>query len=129
MKLWRPVGQNELAKIETSDMRAFPRRLPEQPIFYPVLSFEYAEKIARDWNSVRENHGYVGFVAEFEIDDAYVSQFPEQIAGGSNCRELWVPAEKLEEFNQQLSGKIRIVAEYRNGRRTINTPTGGGSNA
>jgi hypothetical protein len=31
-------------------MRAFPPRLPEQPIFYSVLSQDYAVKIARDWN-------------------------------------------------------------------------------
>jgi hypothetical protein len=36
--LWRPVGPEELALIRAADMRAFPPRLPEQPIFYPVLS-------------------------------------------------------------------------------------------
>jgi hypothetical protein len=30
--LWRPVGPNGLALIEASGMRAFPPRLPEQPI-------------------------------------------------------------------------------------------------
>jgi hypothetical protein len=47
MQLWRPVGARELAKIEAALMLAFPPRLPGQPIFYPVLSFAYAEKIAR----------------------------------------------------------------------------------
>jgi len=46
--LWRPVGPAELALVRASGMRAFPPRLPEQPIFYPVLSEEYAIKIARD---------------------------------------------------------------------------------
>ncbi|MEO1241059.1 MAG: hypothetical protein AAFX54_04060 [Pseudomonadota bacterium] len=118
MKLWRPVGRNELAKIEASGMRAFPSRLPEQPIFYPVLSFEYAEKIARDWNSVRENNDYAGFVVQFDIDDSYASRFAEQLAGGKDCRELWVPAEELEEFNRHIRGRIEVVAEYRNGVRT-----------
>ena len=45
--LWRPVGPRELELIRESGMRAFPPRLPEQPIFYPVLSEEYAVKIAR----------------------------------------------------------------------------------
>jgi hypothetical protein len=40
--LWRPVGPEELALIRAADMRAFPPRLPEQPIFYPVLSEDYA---------------------------------------------------------------------------------------
>ena len=129
MKLWRPVGQKELAKIDASGMRAFPPRLPEQPIFYPVLSFEYAEKIARDWNSVRENHGYVGFVVAFDIDDAYASRFPEQLAGGKDCPELWVPAEKLEEFNRHIRGRIEIIAEYRNGVRNEDAHADGGVNA
>jgi hypothetical protein len=49
--LWRPVGEAELKLIEESGMRAFPPRLAHQPIFYPVLSEEYAVKIARDWNA------------------------------------------------------------------------------
>lgn len=117
MKLWRPVGRKELEKIEAAGMQAFPPRLPEQPIFYPVLSFSYAEKIARDWNSVRDNHGFEGFVVEFEIDDAFVSRYPVQIAGGAECEELWVPAEELEDFNRHISGLIDVVATYKNGAR------------
>ena len=48
--LWRPVGPVELELIRKAGMRAFSPRLPDQPIFYPVLSEEYAIKIARDWN-------------------------------------------------------------------------------
>ena len=43
MKLYRPIGPRELRLIEQSGMKAFPPRLPDQPIFYPVLTFEYAE--------------------------------------------------------------------------------------
>ena len=46
MILWRPVGMRELELIHESGMKAFPPRLPEQPIFYPVLSEGYATKIA-----------------------------------------------------------------------------------
>jgi hypothetical protein len=35
--LWRPVGGRELELIAAADMRAFPARLPEQPIFYLCL--------------------------------------------------------------------------------------------
>lgn len=48
--LFRPVGPKELELIRASGYRAFPPRLPEQPIFYPVLTRECAVKIARDWN-------------------------------------------------------------------------------
>jgi hypothetical protein len=40
--LYRPVGRHELDLIEESGFGAFPPRLPEQPIFYPVLNEEYA---------------------------------------------------------------------------------------
>jgi hypothetical protein len=119
MELWRPVGTNELALIEKANFLAFPPRLPEQPIFYPVLSFGYAEKIARDWNSKQADHKYLGFVTYFEIDDQYASRFPAQIAGGKACQELWVPADELVTFNQHLIHPIKLVATYRNGERVI----------
>ena len=46
--LFRPVGPEEPKLIEAAEFRAFPPRLPEQPIFYPVLGEEYAVKIARE---------------------------------------------------------------------------------
>ena len=47
--LWRPTGPQELALVESSGWRAWPPRLPDQPIFYPVLNEDYATMIARDW--------------------------------------------------------------------------------
>ena len=49
--LWRPVGEAELQLIEASHWRAFPPRLPDQPIFYPVLNEDYAIQIARHGRS------------------------------------------------------------------------------
>jgi hypothetical protein len=51
MRLYRPVGLLELALIDDNDLRAFPPRLPEQPIFYPVLHVDYARQIAAQWNT------------------------------------------------------------------------------
>ena len=116
MILYRPVGPKELALIEASGWRAFPPRLPEQPIFYPVLTFAYAEKIARDWNSTRADADYAGFVTRFEIDDAYVAKFKVEEAGGRDHRELWVPADELDEFNSHIQGEIEMVAAYRKGQ-------------
>jgi hypothetical protein len=36
--LYRPVGPKELELIEQSGWKKFPPRLPEQPIFYPVMN-------------------------------------------------------------------------------------------
>jgi len=48
--LYRPVGPKQLELIAAGGYREFPPRLPEQPIFYPVLNEEYARQIAREWN-------------------------------------------------------------------------------
>ena len=42
MILYRPVGLEELGLIYEAHMRAFPPRLPDQPIFYPVTNEAYA---------------------------------------------------------------------------------------
>jgi len=57
--LYRRVGPKELALIRASGHRAFPPRLPQQPIFYPVLNQEYARQIARNWNVKDSGSGYV----------------------------------------------------------------------
>ena len=79
MILFRPVGPRELGLIEASGFRAFPPRLPEQPIFYPVLNFAYAEQIARNWNSTRADAGFQDFVTRFEVDNAYVARYENGI--------------------------------------------------
>jgi hypothetical protein len=67
--LFRPVGQKELDLIEASGWKRFPPRLDWQPIFYPVLTEEYATKIARDWNTKDEANGAVGYVLRYALDN------------------------------------------------------------
>jgi hypothetical protein len=110
MLLFRPVGLNELRLIYQADLRAFPPRLPEQPIFYPVLNEPYAAKIARDWNTKSETH--VGFVTRFSVDDAYGSRFQRRVVGSREHEELWVPAEELVEFNRRMEGAIEVIAAF-----------------
>ena len=81
MILYRPVGLKELKLIAETDFQAFPPRLSHQPIFYPVLNFEYAAQIAHDWNTKDEASDFVGFVTKFEVDDAYVSRFEVKVVG------------------------------------------------
>ena len=108
--LWRPVGPTELELIRKSGMRAFPPRLPEQPIFYPVLSEEYAVKIARDWNVPASGSGYV---TRFEVRRDTLNKYEVQKAGGSAHLEYWIPAEELTAFNEAIVGEIKVVAEFR----------------
>jgi hypothetical protein len=108
--LYRPIGLKELELIAASNYAVFPPRLPEQPIFYPVLDSEYAEQIARDWNAVVSP--YAGFVTRFKVDDTFAEKYEIHTVGGRIHRELWVPAEDLEEFNGHITGKIEIVTAY-----------------
>ncbi len=110
MILYRPVGQAELKLIADADYQAFPPRLPEQPIFYPVLNFDYAAQIARDWNT--QSSPFAGFVTKFEVEDSYAGQFPVQVVGGQEHQELWVPAAELTEFSRHIQGRIEVVASY-----------------
>jgi hypothetical protein len=107
--LWRPVGPLELELIRKADMRAFPPRLPDQPIFYPVLSEDYAVKIAREWNVPASGSG---FVTRFEVRRSFLDNYAIQQAGGSAHLEYWIPAEDMVAFNEAIVGAIKIVAEF-----------------
>lgn len=110
MILYRPVNDKELELIKEMEFKGFPPRLPEQPIFYPVMNEEYATQITKDWN-VRA-YG-CGFVTKFEVDEEYIKKFEVQNVGGTIHDELWIPAEELEEFNSNIIGKIELIGEYR----------------
>lgn len=110
--LFRPAGLKELELIHRSKMTAFPPRLPEQPIFYPVLNREYAAQIARDWNTKDRASGYVGFVLRFRVDEEYLRQFDVQVVGGKQHQELWIPAERLGEFNEHIAGEIEVLEAF-----------------
>jgi hypothetical protein len=107
--LWRPVGPEELRLIEASGMTAFPPRLPDQPIFYPVLSEGYAIKIARDWNVKASGKG---FVTRFHVRRDFLSRYEVQEAGGRDHLEYWIPAEDLADFNAAIVGPIEVTAEF-----------------
>src|SRR4249920_371820 len=99
--LYRPVGPKELALIVGRGYREFPPRLPEQPIFYPVLNEEYARQIARDWNVPASGAGYV---TQFAVRKQFADKYEVRTVGSSIHTELWIPAEDLEEMNQNIVG-------------------------
>jgi len=108
--LWRPVGPAELRLIAEAGYRAFPPRLPEQPIFYPVLNEAYAVQIARDWNVKADGAGYV---TRFDVRQDFLAAYPVQQAGGRDHLEYWIPAEDLAAFNAAIVGLIEVVEEFR----------------
>ena len=121
MLLYRPVGLEELRLIYGAKMTAFPPRLADQPIFYPVTNPAYATQIARDWNTKTGTKG--GFVTRFVVNDLFVSRFERRVVGAKEHEELWVPAEELAEFNSRIEGRIEVIGAhfgegYRGGSRT-----------
>lgn len=109
--LFRPVGSKELDLIRRSGFREFPPRLPEQPIFYPVLNEEYAAQIARDWNA-RHDEDRRGYVTRFRVRGEFLSRYEVRTVGGSVHQEYWIPSEDLSEFNRNIVGRIEVTAEF-----------------
>jgi putative RNA 2'-phosphotransferase len=111
--LYRPVGLEELELIRASGMTRFPPRLPEQPIFYPVLTKEYAQQIAEQWNTKDSGRSAgAGFVTAFDLSAEYLERFEKHTVGSSLHRELWVPADELDVFNSHIFGRIRVTDAF-----------------
>ena len=107
--LWRPTGPTELDLVRASGWRRWPPRLPEQPIFYPVLNEDYATRIARDWNVNASGSGYV---TRFAVRTDFLDRYEVQQVGGQSILEYWIPAEDLDAFNDAIVGTIEVVAEF-----------------
>ena len=104
--MYRPTGPEELELLRRTGFTRWPPRLPEQPIFYPVLNQEYARKISSEWN-LRE-YG-AGYVTRFHLRKDFAANYPVQTVGDSTCTELWIPAEELPAFNANIVGLIEVV--------------------
>ena len=107
--LFRPTGHKELALVRASGFHRWPPRLAQQPIFYPVTNREYAIQIARDWN-VKEN-GY-GCVTRFCVRKTFMDRYPIQKVGGARYTEWWIPADDLNQMNENIVGLIEVIDEF-----------------
>ena len=112
VELYRPVGIKELELVMDSGWKKFPPRLIWQPIFYPVLNQSYAEQIASQWNTKDEFSGYCGIVLGFKVKAEHCSKYAVQNVGGIIHDELWIPAEDLELFNENIVGNIHVLKVF-----------------
>ncbi len=110
VEMFRPTGPQELALVEATGFKRWPPRLPEQPIFYPVTNEEYAAQIAERWNVPSSG---VGYVTRFSVKKRFADRYPVQQVGGSTHQEWWIPAEDLDELNDNIVGRIEVVREFR----------------
>lgn len=103
--MYRPCNQAELDLVIASDYKRWPPRLPGQPIFYPVTNLQYARDV-NAWNKMDYSKGYV---TKFDVAKTFVDRYEIQKVGGEGRTEWWIPAEDLEELNDNIVGLIEIV--------------------
>lgn len=108
--LWRPAGPEEIELVRQTGSTRWPPRLPDQPIFYPVLNEDYAIRIARDWNVKASG---VGYVTRFAVAESFLDGYEVQQVGGETILEYWIPAEDLDDLNDHIVGLIEEVAVFR----------------
>jgi hypothetical protein len=108
--LYRPTGQNELKLVKKSNFTKWPPRLPDQQIFYPVTNEQYAIEIAIRWNLKERT---VNYVTKFEVKKKGRKHFKIETVGAAHHPEWWIPADRLEELNKSIVGKIEVIGEYR----------------
>lgn len=83
--------------------------MPEQPFFYPVTNEEYATEIASKWNVTASGAGYV---TRFQVRSSFIDRFEIHQVGASHHTEWWIPAEELEELNDNIVGEIEVIASF-----------------
>ncbi len=74
-----------------------------------MLTKEYATKIARDWNVPQSG---VGYVTRFQVRKAFLDRYQVHQVGGRTILEYWIPADDLNELNDNIAGTIEPTAEY-----------------
>lgn len=107
--LYRAVGPGQMRCIEASGWTRFPARLNNQKFFFPQLSFEFAERIASDWNV--KNSG-AGYVVRFAVKKSFLEKYEIYSFGIDEYREYRIPASELEQFNDHIVGYVDVVAQY-----------------
>ena len=107
--LYRPTGPHELELVRRSGFKAWPPRLPGQPIFYPVTNQAYAAQITRDWNVKASGHGDV---TRFQVRASFMARYTVEKVGGSGHTEWWIPANDLAELNSNIIGLIEVIDEF-----------------
>lgn len=95
--------------VLASGCTQWPRRLPDQDIFYPVTNEAYARALTQ-WNVM--DFG-VGYATRFFVAKEFMDQYPIRCVGGQDHTQWWVPAEDLPQLNKNIIGKIEIISEFR----------------
>ena len=107
--MYRPTGPEEYQLVADSGFTKWPPRLEGQPIFYPVTNETYAREITEQWN-IRDSG--VGYVFRFLVKRSFADAYSLEKVGGKDHTEWWIPAEKMDELNDSIVGKIEMIGRY-----------------
>lgn len=107
--MYRPTGPEEYQLVADSDFTKWPPRLEGQPIFYPVTNETYAREITEQWN-IRDSG--VGYFFRFLVRRSFADAYSLEKVGGTDHTEWWIPADKMNELNDSIVGKIEMVGRY-----------------
>jgi hypothetical protein len=55
----------------------------------------------------------VGYVTRFAVKDIFLDRYETKSVGGRIHEEYWIPAEDLEEFNENIVGMIEVIAQFK----------------
>jgi hypothetical protein len=100
-----------LELIRATQLGEFPPRLPEQPIFDPALTADYATPDGAPREHRDERSGFAGDRLRFRVPAAFLRKYDGQVVGSSGHREYWIPAQDLTRLKTS-KGTIEGVAEF-----------------
>ncbi len=110
--LYKSVGLPEWRLIVSESRKHFHARLLTQPIFYPAFTFDYACKLAKEWNAIDHMSEFAGYVVGFDVPPDFLQKYEEIMHGEYEPRDLWVCVEDLYALNQAISGRIKVYEVY-----------------
>ncbi|GAB7040722.1 MULTISPECIES: SMI1/KNR4 family protein [Catenuloplanes] len=108
--LWRSVGQAELDFVASSGWRAWPVRLPDQPVFSAGPDRQRAVRMCRERTVPAEGMGYV---IQFDVLRAFLDRYEAFHDTRHDELEYRIPASDCAELNAHIIGAIREEADYR----------------
>lgn len=107
--LYKPVDMVEFDLIKKSGFRRFPPRLPHHPGFTAVVHSEFAKEIAGDLINSKLTKNPASVVLVFEVYKMFLDKYEKKTFGSKQTEEVLVPSNDLEQLNDNISGKIKVI--------------------
>lgn len=107
--LYRPLSQEGISFLLKARFKAFNPDLGAQNFFYPLTSYHWARRLAREWS--RLSHQETG-LAEFRVPFSFIEGFERFEFDGSGYSEYRVPAAQMLELNNAMLDDVQLLETY-----------------